>query len=113
MKVLKWIIIGLGTLFLLWIFGILFKILGVLISLFGAVIGSLTALFFSRAFWVVAITGLVVFLILRNRTGRRCRRSRHQAPPSSEPTSGTSYSRKVGDLDRRLDRLNDMLSRHT
>ena len=118
MKVLKWIILGLGSLFLLWIFGILFKVFGLVVAVFGTVLSAVTAAVFNKIFWFFAISGVIIFLVARNsrgglhRGGHSRRGTSGMAPADPHPHAGDDYFQKVGNMDRRLDRLNDILSRH-
>ena len=105
MKLIKWVLIGLGVLFLLWVFGILFKIIGVLVGILGAVITAVSVILFQKSFWLVAATVLVLYLVFRNKGTGPVRNGK-----SKTSYAGQTYN-KIGDLDRRLDRLNDILNR--
>ncbi|PIE01703.1 MAG: hypothetical protein CSA81_10555 [Acidobacteria bacterium] len=105
MKLLKWIVIGLGVLFLLWIFGIFFKFLGVFAGALGAVISAFSVLLFNKSVWLAVLFVALIYLITKKKPAAGQSFSQGQ-------TSGVNATYiKIGELDRRLDRLNDILSR--
>jgi len=100
MKILKWGLITMGVLFFLWVFGIFFKIFALILGVFGGVLSVLAGIVFAKFFWVIALIALVGYLIFRKK----------KTVPQSH-VGPDAYVRTVSDLDRRLDRLNDILSR--
>jgi len=99
-NIIKWIIIGLGTLCVLWIAGVLVKFGAAVLWLVTLPFILIAKLFFSHSILgVILVFGIICWYFCRRR--------------KSTDTGQPTWDTRVTTLDHRLDRLNEILSRRS
>jgi hypothetical protein len=111
MKWTKWLLLTLGLLVLLSVFNLLIKLVAALVGVIGWLISAVAMVVFHKSFWILLAVGFVAYLLMkRSEKGRFSQEGGSASGAQGLDPYGAHP--KVMELDRRLDRLNDILGHY-